>query len=225
MEIVPGIHQVDGVNGNCYVLLRDGLVLIDTGLPDSSVKILSYIRDRMKRDPAAITTIVLTHHHIDHTGNVAAIKKVSSAKAAIHAEDSPYLAGKKAGHKPRGMKGLAIRSLSFFMRAEHVEPDILLSDNDTVAGLTVIHIPGHTPGSIALLDKKNGVLFSGDTVRFNGTYVEGPPPQFTPDPEAARRSIKKLSALEFDVMLAGHGVPLKGGAAGKVREFAATMGA
>ena len=33
MEIIPGIHQVDGVNGNCYIIVRDKLILIDTGLP------------------------------------------------------------------------------------------------------------------------------------------------------------------------------------------------
>ena len=35
MEIIPGIHQVDGVNGNCYILVRDDLTDIDTGLRGS----------------------------------------------------------------------------------------------------------------------------------------------------------------------------------------------
>jgi hypothetical protein len=38
MEILPGIHQIDGVNGNCYILAGDGLTLIDTGLPGAGRK-------------------------------------------------------------------------------------------------------------------------------------------------------------------------------------------
>jgi len=47
MEIVPGIHRVDGVNGNCYLIIRDGITIIDTGLPGASKKILSYIGRRL----------------------------------------------------------------------------------------------------------------------------------------------------------------------------------
>ena len=41
MEIVPGIHQVDGVNGNCFIIVRDDLTLIDTGMPKNSAKIVN----------------------------------------------------------------------------------------------------------------------------------------------------------------------------------------
>jgi hypothetical protein len=36
MEIVPGIHQVDGVNGNCFIIVRDELTIIDTGMPPTT---------------------------------------------------------------------------------------------------------------------------------------------------------------------------------------------
>jgi len=41
MEIIPGIRQVDRVNGNAYILIRDRLVIIDTGIPGSGKTILS----------------------------------------------------------------------------------------------------------------------------------------------------------------------------------------
>ena len=44
MEIGPGIHKVDGVNGNCYVVELKNLIVIDTGMPGSGRKILSYIK-------------------------------------------------------------------------------------------------------------------------------------------------------------------------------------
>jgi hypothetical protein len=41
--------------------------------------------------------------------------------------------------------------------------------------------------------------------------------------DAAKRSISRLSTLDFDILLSGHGVPLKSGAAEKVRTFAKTQ--
>ena len=54
MEIVTGIHQVDGVNANCFIIVRDELTLIDTGMPRNSTKIVTYIQDILKRKPTDI---------------------------------------------------------------------------------------------------------------------------------------------------------------------------
>ena len=77
MEIVPGIHQVDGVNGNCFIIVRDDLTIIDTGMPKNSAKIVTYIQDILKREPSEIKTIVLTHFHIDHVGDAFDLKELS----------------------------------------------------------------------------------------------------------------------------------------------------
>jgi glyoxylase-like metal-dependent hydrolase (beta-lactamase superfamily II) len=223
MEIVPGIHQVDGVNGNCYVIIGDGLILIDTGLPRNSKKILTYIQDTLKRKPSEIKTIILTHFHIDHIGNVHELKMVSSAKVAIHEADADYIAGRKPHPAPKGGRGMLYRLLGMFFRSSLVEPDIKLKNGDTIAGLTCIHTPGHTPGSICLFDPVSKVLFSGDILRFDGVKIEGAPPQFTLDMGEAQRSIKMIAAHDFDILLSGHGIPLKPSAAEKVRTFAKSL--
>jgi hydroxyacylglutathione hydrolase len=220
MEIVSGIHQVDGVNGNCYVMVRDGLTLIDTGLPGNGKKITAYIQGTLKRSPSDIRMIILTHHHIDHIGNVNLLKSVSPAKVAIHEADSPFVSGRERMPVPKGWKGLLFRMTRVFMKSGPFQPDILLKDRDTIEGLICIHVPGHTPGSICLLDPATGVLFVGDTLRFDGKKIGGPPARFTPDMDRAHQSIKKIATLTFDVMLAGHGVPLRPHASDKVREFA-----
>ncbi len=226
MEILPGIHQVDGVNGNCYVIVRDGLTIIDTGLPGNSPKILAYIRDQLHRQPQDIRTIILTHYHIDHTGNVTALKNASGggAKVAVHEADAAYVSGKISPPRPKGGMGLLVRILGIFMRPDIFRPDILLRDGDRVEGLVCIHLPGHTPGSIGLLDEGTRTFFAGDTLRFDGKTLEGPTEQFTVDVDRARQSVRKIASLEFDLMLPGHGVPLRPGASGKVREFAQTQG-
>ena len=224
MEIIPGIHQVDGVNGNCYIIVRDGLTIIDTGLPRSGRKILAYIRDQLRREPREIHTIVVTHFHLDHAGNVTALKNASGglAKVAVHEADAPYISGRTFPPPPRGVTGIVVRLLGVFMKPDLFEPDILLRDGDRVGDLVCIHLPGHTPGSIGLLDPGTKTFFAGDTLRFNGKTIGGAPEGFTMDPDRARMSARKIASLEFDLMLSGHGVPLRPDASARVREFAGT---
>ena len=223
MEIIPGIHQIDGVNGNCYVIARDGLILIDTGLPRNSKKILSYIQDTLNRKPSEISTIILTHYHIDHTGNVYELKNLSGAKVAIHEADADFVSGRKPIPTPKGGLGILYRLLGIFFRSSLVEPDIILKNGDTIAGFTCIHTPGHTPGSICLFDPVSKVLFAGDILRYDGVKISGAPPQFTMDMGEAQRSIIMIATLDFDILLCGHGIPLKSGAAEKVRNFAKSL--
>jgi glyoxylase-like metal-dependent hydrolase (beta-lactamase superfamily II) len=224
MEIVPGIHQVDGVNGNCYLLVRDGITVIDTGLPGAGKKILSYIQGTLGRKPSDIRTIILTHYHIDHTGNVNMLRSAGVGKVAIHEADAPFVSGQKKPPLPGGWRGALFSVLGVFMKMKPFQPDIILNDRDVINGLTCIHVPGHTPGSICLLDPGTGILFAGDTLRFDGEKIEGPPAQFTRDMALAHQSIRKIAALDFEIMLSGHGVPLRPGASGKVREFVKSLG-
>jgi glyoxylase-like metal-dependent hydrolase (beta-lactamase superfamily II) len=224
MEIIPGIHQVDGVNGNCYILVRDGLTVIDTGIPGSGKKILAYIREKLHRDPRKIRTIILTHFHMDHTGGVAALKKAATgAKIAIGEADAGYISGKTPLPVYPGFRGVLLRIAGKLMKPGHFPPDILLKDGDRIDGLLCIHIPGHTPGSIGLLDDSTKTFFAGDILRYDGTVIaEGPAP-FTMDPIGSHQSIRKISGLDFDLLLPGHGVPLLYGASEKVREYAWTL--
>jgi len=219
MEIISGIHQVDGVNANCYVVVGEGLVLIDTGLPNNRKRIETYIRDTLKRNPADLETIILTHFHIDHIGNVAELKNISGAKVAVHKDDADYIVGKKSMPRPKGVRGFFFKVISSFFKVKYIYPDLLLKDNDLIEGLLCIHTPGHTPGSICLYDSNRKILFVGDILRFMDGKLEGPPAQFTMNINEAKKSIKKISTLEFDTMLSGHGEPLMSGASFKVREF------
>jgi len=222
MEIVPGIHQVDGVHGNCYIIDRDQLILIDTGLPRNTQKITRYIQETLNCKLSELSTIIITHHHIDHTGNIYELKNMSGAQVAVHEMDADFVSGRRNRPRPKGGFGLLYRFMGLFLKSVAVEPDIRLKDGDTIAGLTCIHTPGHTPGSICLLDPLSKVLFVGDLLRFDGENISGPPSPFTMDMDAAKRSISRVATLDFDIFLSGHGVPLKGGAAEKVQAFVKT---
>jgi glyoxylase-like metal-dependent hydrolase (beta-lactamase superfamily II) len=218
MKIVDGVYQVEGVNCNVYLVENgDKLTLIDTGLPRSDKKILKTI-EALGHKPEDVTTIIITHFHIDHVGGLKKMKAQTNAKVAVHEADSDFVAGTKSPPKP---KNLMLKALTTIVKSAPVEPDLRLKDGDKIAGLLVIHTPGHSDGSISLLDEKRKVMFVGDAVRFLDGKLQGPPERFTLDMTKAKDSIKKLSDLEFDVMVAGHGQTLMPEASKKLKDFAA----
>ena len=67
----------------------------------------------------------------------------------------------------------------------------MLKEVDRIGNLTVIYVPGHSPGSIALFDEQRKILFAGDTLRFDGSKVTGAPKQFAWDTAKEKKSIEK----------------------------------
>jgi glyoxylase-like metal-dependent hydrolase (beta-lactamase superfamily II) len=191
------------------------LTLIDTGLPRNAKKILSYIQG-MGYNPSDITVIILTHFHLDHVGSALQLKNATKAKVAVHKDEAGYVSRKKA---PPKLENIVYRVVSSVIKASPVQPDITLNDGDKIGNLRVIHTPGHTPGSISLLDEEKRVLFVGDSLRTKGKTVIGPSEEFSTDKAKAKESIGKLAALTFDVMLPGHGEPLRHSASDEVKKY------
>ena len=89
-----------------------------------------------------------------------------------------------------------------------------LREGDEVAGFTVLDTPGHSAGHISLWRERDRTLVLGDVVfgLHPSTGVPGlhePPGFFTPDPARNRDSIRRLAALEPELVLFGHGPPLR----------------
>jgi glyoxylase-like metal-dependent hydrolase (beta-lactamase superfamily II) len=225
MEIIEGIHRVDEASANMahanvYLLINGKeLTVIDTGTSGNAKKTVEYIQ-KIGHQPTDVKTIILTHCHMDHMGSVKELKDLTNAKVAVHMEDADYVSGKKPLPKP---KNVLFRAVSSFVKPAPVQVDVILKEGDKIAGLTVIHTPGHTPGSIMLLDEERGVLFAGDTLRYDGKKVSGAPENFSVDPNQARESIAKASTLNFDIMLPGHGETLKPNASEQIKKFNETL--
>lgn len=219
MKVVEGIHWIEGLTGNCFVIVDRELTLIDTGLPRNTKKIIDYISRELHRQPSELKTIILTHSHYDHVGCARELKERTGALVAAHPEDAGFIDGTKSPPAPKGGVGILFKLLAPLIRAKKVKIDLMLNDGDVVAGMKVVHVPGHTPGSIALLDPVRKVLFTGDALTFRNGRVTAPPGKFTIDPELAMRSVAKMKMLDFDTMLGGHGEPLTPNAAARVREF------
>jgi glyoxylase-like metal-dependent hydrolase (beta-lactamase superfamily II) len=222
MEIIPNVHLVAGLRGvNAYLLLGETPTLVDTGMPGSAETILNYLED-LDVSSGDLARIVITHHHLDHVGGLAGLKQRTSARVLAHPADVPFITGEQVPPPARSaMMRLLFRLLAPFMPgAEPVSVDGTLEDGDpldVLGGATVVHVPGHTPGSIALHFPAERLLLCGDVINRRRDRLGPPPSGFTVDMDRAIASLHLLAELEFDVLCPGHGAPLVGGAGEQVR--------
>ncbi len=229
MEIVPGVHAIDSLGvGRAYLYQEaDRLTLIDTGLAGSADKIFAVV-ESLGRKPEDIKQIVITHHHRDHAGSLADVIERTKAQVFAHKLDAPVVRG---DHPPadadrRGFARLLTPILG--RRASVPSParvDHELADGDEIdlgGGARIVHVPGHTAGSMAVYVSGRRLLFAGDGAA--NAFGLGPPRGllglYNEDQEAARASFRKLAQLDFDAAFFGHGKPLDKGASLAFRRVA-----
>lgn len=208
MKIADRVFRIDGVSGNAYIALGEKMVVVDTGMPGSGPKIVDFIQRILKEDVHNVSTIILTHQHIDHAGSALWLKNATGAKIAIHEEDADYVSGRRKPLRPKGATGAIFSLFSPFFRLRTFEPDMLLKDGDSVDGFYIMHVPGHTPGSIAVFDSGRMFAFSGDIVSRRSSRVEFAPSTFNHDGELMRRSYVRLVSRDFEQLYPGHGDPV-----------------
>ena len=98
-----------------------------------------------------------------------------------------------------------------------------MTDGEEVFGLQVVDTPGHTPGHIAVFDTDSRVLVAGDAISNTIDGLKGPMSEFTRDMPTAEESVRKLAALEPQVILFGHGPPVQRDAAAQLRRLASSQ--
>jgi glyoxylase-like metal-dependent hydrolase (beta-lactamase superfamily II) len=113
-----------------------------------------------------------------------------------------------------------LEKLPLMPRAETAPVDVTVQDGDhldLLGGATVLHVPGHTPGSIALHLPAEGVLLCGDAIDHRRGKLGPPPKGFTLDMDQAMDSVRRMAELDFEVLGPGHGAPIRSGADRKLR--------
>ena len=207
VRVADGIERVEGTRiGNAYVVpLDEGVLLVDTGMPSNASRILSSVT-RLGHRPSDVLHIVLTHWHPDHMGSAAELRRLTGARIAIHELDAPVLAGRERPAKGRRTMGLLLR----VFRVAPLVADVALRTGDVIGGLEVIHVPGHTAGSIALR-RADGVVFSGDALLGDRHgHLRQPDPGLSLDPDQALASAATIRSLHPQLLLPGHGAPVRG---------------
>jgi hydroxyacylglutathione hydrolase len=206
-EVAPGVWQLRGFPPNLInvFLLED--VLIDAATRNSGRRILRELRGR------DVSAHALTHAHPDHQG--------ASKEVCEHLE-VPFWVGERdadAAERPEliGERQPDHPIAQFFhrtMTGPGRRVDRILREGDEVAGFRVIETPGHSAGHVVFFREADRVLVIGDVLNSADplTLLPGlrePRPYFSPDPAENRRSARKLAPLEPELVLFGHGPPLR----------------
>jgi hydroxyacylglutathione hydrolase len=220
VEIRPGIHRIDGLQGvNCYLIVSEAqILLVDTGLPGQAKKTIHYV-EKLGRKAADIQYILLTHADIDHAGCAKDLRELTGARVAIHRGDVPVLTGQRKLKTVNNSFKPIVALIMGLMRFQTLEPDIVLEDQQIIAGWQVVHCPGHTQGSLCLY-QPGGSLFAGDALRTNSRGVPRPiSSRVCLDAAQMRQSLRMLANLEYNFLMPGHGAPILDRASLRVQDM------
>jgi glyoxylase-like metal-dependent hydrolase (beta-lactamase superfamily II) len=204
-QVADGVFHIplmarDGVNA--YLI---GDVLVDAGTPQTAKKLLRALEGR------PLGAHALTHAHVDHAGGTRAV--ADARDVAVWAGERD--AGDVESGRPAVADTFAKPVLRRFGRYRGAPVARRLREGDDIGhGFAVVDVPGHSPGHVAFWREADRVLVAGD-VLFNihlSTLRPGlrePPAILTIDPARNRASARRLAALEPELVLFGHGPPLR----------------
>jgi glyoxylase-like metal-dependent hydrolase (beta-lactamase superfamily II) len=202
----PRCHK--WVRANSFLILgKERDILVDSGM---GVAALRPVIDRLSLRPRLVFT---THAHVDHVGSH---PEFADCEILAHPAEADELArpGKqglrfpqrsaeeiaalrRSGIEPSDFMVEAVPFAGYDLKAYRralVKPTRLLSEGDIVETgdreFEVLHLPGHSPGSIALWERSSGSLFSGDAI-YDGVIVDNVPGS---DVEMYRATMKRLQS-------------------------------
>lgn len=224
------IVHIDLNGVNCYLSKTDeGFILFDTGghllldkeYSDRQEELIKSL-EKAGCMPGDLKAIVLTHGDNDHSGNAAFLRDKYGAVIAMHSDDVnlvedltmdkmmesfhfrtiPYKIVFRLMKKQ--IIKITTKNLNGFMK---FKPDILLKDGDDLLKFgfhaKVIHLPGHTPGSIGILCE-GGELISGDIF----ANMKKPALALNAyDLKQMKKSAAKLKSMNITTIYPGHGKP------------------
>jgi len=179
---------------DCCIYLIDAggeLVLIDSGAGQSFSQLIDNI-SALGFDPQQLKAIIATHAHIDHIGALADFQEKYYVKLIAHELDASAIeTGKGSGAE---LYGVPYRPCRIDIKISQAEQTLTFGPYQ----FQLIHIPGHTRGSIAIyVDMDKRVLFGQD---IHGPYI----PAWGADPAQAHISLQKLIAVKADILCEGH---------------------
>lgn len=215
------VVRIDLVQSTVYAVRGERTVLIDAGPAGHVERLLKKLAHNGVH-PADLSAVVLTHCHPDHAGGAAELQRRLRVPIAVRADEIGWAtAGRSVffdalrpfGHLLRRVMAPTFPSFT---------PDMSLDDDTSLtqfgAELTVMHTPGHTPGSISLLHPPTGDAFVGDLLAGGMTRENRPSwPFFAEDTTQIRHSVRRLLDRRPHRLLSGHGRPAS--AASVARRF------
>ncbi len=186
------------LDANTYVIKDKITVLIDPGSENYLERKLEEMRED-GIDAKEVDLIMITHLHPDHCDATVALKELSGAKVALHPSQLRYL---------DIMAEEALKFIGIGMEKKF-DADLVLEDKLNIGNteLKIIHTPGHSPGSVCFYTLAKKILICGDLV-FEKSVGRTDLP--FGNKEELKSSIKKVSILDTELLLPGHGAIIEG---------------
>jgi glyoxylase-like metal-dependent hydrolase (beta-lactamase superfamily II) len=187
---------------------RDRDLLVDTGMG------LARLSQVIPADPGKPLLALATHIHVDHVGSLHEYAEragpASSAAAFAAMDDALTYADM---YRVLAEPVSRVPALDWKADAYQIKPAPLttpLGEGDVVdvgdRQFRVIHLPGHSPDSIGLLDERDGLFFSGDAI-YDDTLIDDLPDS---DRTAYRATMARIIDLPVRIAHGGHGESFSG---------------
>ncbi|MBW2039926.1 MAG: MBL fold metallo-hydrolase [Deltaproteobacteria bacterium] len=231
-KIIDGVYFIPGQDefipdSHTYVVgeptSRD-LSLVDPGLMGKGEYKIEAI-EKMGIELEAIKRVIMTHTHLDHIGCLSEIlQQIPWAELWVHTlEAAPLEQGDERTVYGMDMfRGMCQMQYGLKPGAFTFQVHRHLQGGETleIGGMVweVIHVPGHSLGSIALYHRPQLILIPGDVVYAD--YAIGRFDLHGANASQLRQSLMRLAELEVDILLPGHNRIVKGPPAGYIRETA-----
>jgi hydroxyacylglutathione hydrolase len=209
------IHRIRVHETNCYLLRGDGgTVLIDPGPPGVAETVSARATD-VAVQPSDVRLILVSHGHLDHYGAAPGVRDWCGAPvAACHSAPAFSQDRRNALPPAQTVRGSLVRWLYLLLspmaRFEPLDADVLLDDNADLSpygvDASLMPIPGHSPGSVAVITAEEDA-FVGDLFV---NYTVPSQPIYLSDREEWQESYERVKALKPRTVFVGHGDPFPG---------------
>jgi glyoxylase-like metal-dependent hydrolase (beta-lactamase superfamily II) len=202
-QLRDDLYAVRGWLGWVHLFVDEaGIGLVDSGFIGDERRIKQAIRS-LGYQPGDLKAILLTHGHLDHTMNAAALQTWSGAKLYAPVGDELHVEGRYPYCGPARVCGWLETAGRTVLRYRPPRVDVWVRDGDELPvwdGLRVMALPGHTAGHVGFYASAKRVLFVGDAFAASWRIVM-PPAILNTDTQAVRQSFLKVAAAEDDTVL------------------------